>query len=406
MGFRIYRTSDGSGVMRYEKISTSPIGGGGKSLRTATRIVAASNSLDKSSADYVCDGVHDEEEINRAISDLADVGGTVLLLEGTYNIGSAGSRILEIEFGGEQAEVEMVYGIYISSNVSLVGQGKSTVLALDSANFSGSTEFFNPVILSNNQNAEISDLAIDGRSYRDVPTCSIFLINADNSVISNCTIQRCWDGLLVFISNNCIIANNYISNCTGAGIGLYYSNNCTIYGNVCNANNAGIGMYQSNENIISHNECFNNPGSGIGMSYSSNNYIGGNVCTGNMFGVYIDVDSNSNVVCNNVVNMNGWWGIALMNSSNDNLVSGNIVVGNNKSGGIFSGIFITDSSYNIIYGNIARHMGTQRYGIESRGTGSLIIDNDLYQAGISGDFVDYGTDTIYHNNRTSEGWIP
>ena len=55
------------------------------SRRFATLVVAASNSLDKYRADYVCDGTDDNVEIQNAINALPAGGGRVLLLEGTYN---------------------------------------------------------------------------------------------------------------------------------------------------------------------------------------------------------------------------------------------------------------------------------------------------------------------------------
>ena len=54
--------------------------------RSTTRIVAASDSLDKDRADYICDGVDDHVEIQKALDDVKNFKGTVLLLEGTYNI--------------------------------------------------------------------------------------------------------------------------------------------------------------------------------------------------------------------------------------------------------------------------------------------------------------------------------
>jgi hypothetical protein len=60
----------------------------------------------------------------------------------------------------------------------------------------------------------------------------------------------------------------------------------------------------------------------------------------------------------------------------------------------------------MISGNVVRHDNGGAYGIYAAGTENLIINNDLYQAGTSADFYDAGTGTVYHNNRTTEGWIP
>ena len=58
--------------------------------RTATRVVAASNStsLDKIQADYICDGTKDEVEIQKAIDAIGTRGGHVVCLPGTYEIDS------------------------------------------------------------------------------------------------------------------------------------------------------------------------------------------------------------------------------------------------------------------------------------------------------------------------------
>ena len=374
--------------------------------RTATRIVAASNSLDKTRADYVCDGIHDEEEINRAISDISATGGTVILLEGIYNVGSAGIRSIQIE----SSAVDISYGIYITSNVSLVGQGKSTILILDSNNFNGS-ESNNAFILSDNQNVEISGLVIDGSSYSTAPVFSILLFNTSNSSVYNCTIQRfsaC--GICMAGSSYNYIANNTISNCGLYGIYIAQSSNCIISNNVCNTNGIGIGLFRSNGNIVSNNECCNSTlGVGIGLFMSSSNYVSGNVCINNEYGIDIEGRSCNNVVCNNIVYMNRGDGITIASYSDDNLISGNLIAGNSQSGaGMYSGIVIWSGSNNTISDNVVRHTSMQQYGIRiiSYGTRTLVINNDLYQAGTSADFYDEGTDTVYHNNRTTQGWIP
>lgn len=56
--------------------------------RIATLFVAANNSLDKcrAQADYICDGVADDVQINAALNDLPAHGGMVVLSEGTFNL--------------------------------------------------------------------------------------------------------------------------------------------------------------------------------------------------------------------------------------------------------------------------------------------------------------------------------
>lgn len=84
----------------------------------ATVVVAAKDSSPSSRdrADFVCDGVADQEEINAAVKALPEVGGGVLLMEGTYDI-----RKVPGTLGGVLIE---------RSNVVLAGQGAATKLIL------------------------------------------------------------------------------------------------------------------------------------------------------------------------------------------------------------------------------------------------------------------------------------
>lgn len=82
----------------------------------ATIVVATHDSSvrSKSTADFVGDGVGDQEEINAAIRALPEPGGTVMLMEGTYDI-----RRVEGKLGGVLIE---------RSNVTFAGQGAATKL--------------------------------------------------------------------------------------------------------------------------------------------------------------------------------------------------------------------------------------------------------------------------------------
>ena len=87
-------------------------------IQGSTMIVATQSSSEKSKsvADFVGDGVGDQEEIYKAIHALPSSGGTVTLMEGTYDI-----RKVEGKLGGV---------IIDRSNVTLMGQGTATRLIL------------------------------------------------------------------------------------------------------------------------------------------------------------------------------------------------------------------------------------------------------------------------------------
>ena len=56
----------------------------------STVIVAANNSsvADKAIANYVCDGINDEVELQQAIDTFATTGGQIILCNGDYYIDS------------------------------------------------------------------------------------------------------------------------------------------------------------------------------------------------------------------------------------------------------------------------------------------------------------------------------
>jgi hypothetical protein len=83
----------------------------------ATLVVAASDSSvgAKDGADYVCDGVADEVEIQAALDALPSGGGKVLCMEGTYTFTSS------LEIPGDNIELEFAYG----NSVKIIASGHS-----------------------------------------------------------------------------------------------------------------------------------------------------------------------------------------------------------------------------------------------------------------------------------------
>lgn len=84
-----------------------------KGAMAATIVVAASDSLNKAAANYVCDGVADNVEIQAAIDALPVGGGKVVLLEGTYVFAATVTRAID--------------------NITIQGQGRSTYISYDDA---------------------------------------------------------------------------------------------------------------------------------------------------------------------------------------------------------------------------------------------------------------------------------
>ena len=137
----------------------------------ATLVVAASDSLHKERADYVCPGVDDQVVIQAAIDALSSGSGKVVLLDGIYTVS----------------------GISVPDNVTLQGQGFSTKLYL----VDGGT---GPVITNSdhsggNTGIIIKDLFVDGNAANAVTySRGIEFRNVNKSIITRCWGQKGKEG--------------------------------------------------------------------------------------------------------------------------------------------------------------------------------------------------------------------
>lgn len=79
------------------KVRDSNLNPAHKITRGATVVVAASDSSAKSKAqaDYVCDGVADDVEIQAALDSLPSTGGEIHLLDGTYQLAATVTRAID-----------------------------------------------------------------------------------------------------------------------------------------------------------------------------------------------------------------------------------------------------------------------------------------------------------------------
>lgn len=128
----------------------------------ATLIVAASDSLHKQRADYICSGINDEVTIQQAIEARPSLGGLIFLLEGNYSI---------------DAVTNMHTLTPIPHKVTIRGAGKGTKLA-SSGNFS---------IFANNANDNtiFEDMYLYGSGGTSV---GIAAYSASKEII----VRRCW----------------------------------------------------------------------------------------------------------------------------------------------------------------------------------------------------------------------
>lgn len=312
------------------------VGGGGVFARTATLIVAASNSKDTTNADYVCDGVADQVQINQAITDLPSGGGRVVLLEGTYTCA---------------AKVNIN-----KANTTLEGQGKSTIVTI--AN-STNTDVIN---VNNVANCVVTNLKVDGNMANQTTAgdgISVTGSSSNNTIISNCLVQNTY-------ANNISVEN-----------GLYQR----VVNNYCDTTKTGVGGHNihmfSDEDIVANNICFAADGTGINFATQRS------VCVGNTVhssvGMYIYAGSLEGIVANNhcEVTTSPTTAVIYANSVSIN-IKGNTISGNYTGSTAYTAIW-ADSSDQTVEGNVINiNTGTAIVtAIQSGGTGVSVRNNKI-----------------------------
>ena len=391
----------------------------------ATRVVAASDSLDTTCADgvcsnpradYTCDGTNDQHEINQAINSLPVAGGAsygvVYLLEGTYNISATVSQ------------GETLAGIIPHSNTAIIGTGRGTVLKvkLNESNV-------NVINAQNVQKILISQLMIDGNSKTGSLNEGINFSSVTYSKIDKVWVENMRNnGIYLSSSSNNIISNNNIQSNGFYGIGfLSNSNNNIISGNNIQSNQYHSIYIDSSFNTISNNNIQSNQGgsgdaAGICLYQSSSPYINNNIISNNniqsnVYGIYLMSGSystisnnniqlntnygillasgNSNTISGNNIQGNYYDGIYISSGNNSNIITANIIYDNGTSGA-YSGIF-SGSSNNIISFNRISDTAGAGYGINLSGSNNYLIGNLIDGAGYDAGHLiqDLGTGTKY-----------
>jgi hypothetical protein len=152
--------------------------------RTATYVVAASDSSpqSKAQADYVCDGIDDQVEIQAAIDALPADGGRVLLSEGTFNA----KRIQVID----------------RNNITLEGQGVNTILVMPVLTQAEADAGGENIYFLRSSNSRVANLKVDnnGRNQTALDTPGLYYYigvrfeGSTDSVIENIWTYDCIGG--------------------------------------------------------------------------------------------------------------------------------------------------------------------------------------------------------------------
>jgi hypothetical protein len=175
--------------------------------RSATIVIAASNASDKSKegADYVCTGDSDNVIISQVIANLPEVGGKVLLTEGTFNI---------------------LGSIYVNKdNVQLSGFGMATCIKSSGIVFfktSGNNLIFSDMTLDGmEQNTQIGfredyniGLVFKNIIVKDCRADRVAIIRHNTFIVDNIRLVN--SGSIAFSgAKNGVVSNVYSSNSVG-----------------------------------------------------------------------------------------------------------------------------------------------------------------------------------------------
>jgi len=335
-----------------------------KTPRAATKVVAASNSLNNDGADYVCDGTADEVEIQAAIDAVGNIGGKILLLEGTYNIQSTdivmdanitlagcGWQTI-INFGGNDLQListnkdnVVIRDISLTNSadaegVLLISGGSDVILSkikvTEGGGGAGKGIHVNPTsydfLIEGCQVSGFSGSGVEGMDIVCIrpriigcffESCynTIALSTSTDWMIVNCEVRDV--GYLVLSSlNKGVFANNYVDNGNHNALDIIGSGSIVTGNNFIGGGNA-IDFLSSMDNIVFSGNNIPDNGdinisSGARGNIISNNFIDGNLTNnsvGNTIVNNLPRGSIDEVVCHYMKNTDG-----------DAIVAGDVVI--------------------------------------------------------------------------------
>ena len=196
--------------------------------RTSTFVIAASNSLHKASADYICGGVDDQVEVQKAIDALPDIGGKISFLAGEYRFRDTITCTKPIHLQGEGYNWHTQGGLtrfYPQSALS-----NSPLFVFEGSWYVG----------------EMSDIGVDGFEAGS-HTGRLFELHASGGdfQINRCGWYYCeWDTIIHSIAHNIWISDSFFevngnSNLNNAVVDIESGDrnrilNCHFRANNCN----------------------------------------------------------------------------------------------------------------------------------------------------------------------------
>lgn len=331
----------------------------------ATFVVAASNSINKEHANYICDGIADDVEINYAIENCTN-GGVVLLMDGLYNISSPiniteNNITLKMSKGAKIRATDniIMFRVINVNNVKIEG-GMINCSAITSP------PTFYAMYFLNTENSTLRDVVIINNAGDPEPI--VYFKNGKYNVISHCKVY---------------------SNGGNTAIKMELENHSKIFD--CIVYNSWNGIWINGSNVSVTNCFVENCRFGIEIDESFC-MVQNNKAIKNYYGIY--VKGRQQLCSGNMVVNSSREGIyvAAYNSS----IVGNFVFGSSKSpSNTYANILLYNSFNCTVLNNVCRSGGTAKYGIYiNGGKDNWVTNNDLRYSGLTANLQDNGTNTI------------
>ena len=419
-----FPSSPTQGQMFYSTASTTPYWYTGSQwkgdISGATFVVAASDSVSKEKADYVCDGTADDVQIQAAIDALPSGGGKVQLMEGTFTIdseilitkdsvsleGCGQNTIIKLVGSGSTCHIIRIKADYFEANNLTLNGNRSIQSGFSFGFFFGETVTYGGII----HNCWIVDTHNSGVSVYNA---------VDTRIVNNYTSNNGCHSIYFFDTKNSVIANNIIYDSDTAAIGLVYgTHQCIVNGNTFrDSPSILIDIVESYDNIIVGNNGNSTTAEGVKFKayYTpANNNTQNNLVIGNRFScatgrvIYVEDDSS---ISDNIITENILVGNLEINSStifNNNKISGTVTLSGTGANSVsvqnIGYTTETSSTATISSGNtyIAVTHGLSAQPATS--TISITQANDLGNASTTGFWIsDVGATTFRINVGTDPG---
>jgi parallel beta-helix repeat protein len=328
----------------------------------ATVVVAAGGSSQtaKDGAQYVGDGTNDQNAINSAISSgLPAAGGTVVLMEGTYNLTAPitmnKAKVILAGQGNNSVLKRMYNEAGASSGLILISTTSNTVRNVYLDGNKGS--FSNA-----NNNSIYNQIFMDGTIIRETRVANSAGIGiyfdgvvGGPRVIANLVEGGNSSGIFVRQGQRGVVEGNIAATNAGAGISIGDGNGVTVTGNTAESNDVGI-LAGNTADTVSGNTLRNNTSVNINIT-GANSTVSDNAIYAGAVGVQFGSGVTGIVLSNNNISNTTSHGIYILGGAVSNTVISGNYIGSVGGAGISGGV-ATNSNITISSNTIYNYGGT------------------------------------------------